>query len=38
VKGSLRTPRDVLTEIITIWIIESGSDAPKFVTAYPAWN
>jgi len=36
VKGSLRTPRDVLTEIITIWIIERGSDAPKFVTAYPA--
>lgn len=35
VKGNLRAPRDVLVEVITIWIIEKGSDAPRFVTAYP---
>jgi hypothetical protein len=35
VKGNLKTPGDVMAEVITIWIIEKGSDAPKFVTAYP---
>ena len=36
VKGNLRTPLDRRVEVITIWIIEGGSDAPRFVTAYPA--
>jgi hypothetical protein len=36
VKGNLRTPHDILVEVITIWIIEKESGAPRFVTAYPA--
>lgn len=35
VKGNLRTPRAEQVEVITIWIIERGSDVPRFVTAYP---
>lgn len=35
VKGNLNVPRGILVELITIWIIESSSDVPRFVTAYP---
>ena len=36
VKGNLRTPRALLAEVITIWIIEGEGGVPRFVTAYPA--
>lgn len=35
--GSIRTPSGKKVAIRTVWMIEEeGSDAPRFVTAYPA--
>jgi len=31
----LKTPSGVLRDIIPIWIVLSGEDVPRFITAYP---
>jgi len=33
--GDLKTPRGTVVRIETVWIIETGSDQPRLVTAYP---
>ncbi|HEY8744138.1 MAG TPA: hypothetical protein VIU62_13620 [Chloroflexota bacterium] len=35
VDGTLATPRGDPLHLRTVWIIELGHDAPRFVTAYP---
>jgi len=35
IDGFLKTPQGVEVRIRTIWIIEAGHQAPRFVTAYP---
>lgn len=35
VDGALRTPVGKTPTVRTVWIIEEGSDTPRFVTAYP---
>lgn len=34
--GELDTPNGVMIQVRTIWIIENGTEIPRFVTAYPA--
>ena len=36
VEGPLQTPGGDSVLMITVWIIETGKDAPRLVTAYPA--
>lgn len=36
VEGSIVTPRGARVIMRTVWIIESGDERPRFVTAYPA--
>ena len=35
IEGSLDTPRSTSLLIRTVWILETGEDRPRFVTAYP---
>lgn len=35
-KCEIKTPDDRNPCIVTVWIVESGKDEPKLVTAYPA--
>jgi hypothetical protein len=35
VDGTLESPKGVMIRVRTIWIIETGNDQPRFVTAYP---
>jgi Domain of unknown function (DUF6883) len=35
IDGSLSTPAGNVVPIRTIWIIDTGQDTPRFVTAYP---
>ena len=35
VAGDLPTPRGTVLKIETVWIIETGGDRPRLVTAYP---
>lgn len=35
IDGSVKTPSGVVARIRTIWIIETGQETPRFVTAYP---
>lgn len=35
VDGLLETPRGIQPMLRTVWIIEHGTEAPRFVTAYP---
>jgi len=35
VEGPLRTPSGRLVQVRTVWIIDTGQDRPRFVTAYP---
>jgi len=35
IDGSLSTPAGRVVSIRTIWIIDTGQDTPRFVTAYP---
>ena len=35
VAGDLPTPRGTVVQIETVWIIETGDDRPRLVTAYP---
>jgi hypothetical protein len=36
VEGPLVTPSGVTTSLRTVWIVRSGEEAPRFVTAYPS--
>ena len=36
VEGEVKTPSGESVHMVTVWIIETGSDAPRLVTAYPA--
>lgn len=33
--GSIETPSSKVATILTVWIIDDGEDAPRFVTARP---
>lgn len=33
--GALPTPCGTLLQVRTVWMIDEGEDAPRFVTAYP---
>lgn len=35
VRGTLKGPAGKLAEVVTVWIILPGEDAPQFVTAFP---
>jgi len=35
VDGSMHTPKGKIVRIRTVWIIETGRNSPRFVTAYP---
>ena len=35
IDGTLENPKGVMIHVRTIWIIETGDDQPRFVTAYP---
>lgn len=35
IEGDLQTPSGRTVRMRTVWIIEAGQDAPRFVTAYP---
>lgn len=35
VRGTLECPDGSRPRIVTVWIVETGSLAPRFVTAYP---
>ncbi len=35
VKGTLNTPRGTVVTVHTVWIIETGVERPRFLTAYP---
>ncbi len=36
IEGSLQTPTGDVVRMRTVWIIETGHESPRFVTAYPA--
>ena len=36
IEGTLQTPAGNLIQVRTVWIIDTGQDHPRFVTAYPA--
>ena len=36
VEGPLVTPNGVTTSLRTVWIVVSGEEVPRFVTAYPS--
>lgn len=38
VDGALDTPTGNAVRVRTVWIVERGSERPRFVTAYPAHN
>lgn len=35
VLARIKTPSGVSRDIITVWIVLSGEDVPRFITAYP---
>lgn len=35
IDGPLSSPHGVVVNIRTIWIVETGDEVPRFVTAYP---
>ena len=36
VEGRLATLKGITVPMRTVWVVESGDDRPRFVTAYPA--
>ena len=36
IEGSLSTPSGAVVRVRTVWIIETGDQRPRFVTAHPA--
>jgi len=35
VRGTLKGPSGRQAEVVTVWVVLVGEDAPRFVTAYP---
>ena len=35
IEGTLETPTGNSLQVRTVWVIETGQDRPRFVTAYP---
>ena len=35
IKGMLTTPSGTVVTLHTVWIVETGDERPRFVTAYP---
>ncbi len=35
IRGPLRTPEGTIVQLVSVWIIRGGEEAPRFVTAYP---
>ena len=35
IRGALEGPTGVRMLVVSIWIVDAGSDTPRFVTAYP---
>jgi hypothetical protein len=35
IDGVIRTPEGAVVRVRTVWIVETGQDAPRFVTAHP---
>jgi hypothetical protein len=35
IDGTLETPRGAIIPLRTVWIIETGEEQPRFITAYP---
>ena len=35
IRGSLRGPSGRDVQLVSVWILPEGADAPRFVTAYP---
>jgi hypothetical protein len=35
VQGDLAAPTGIRARVLTVWILETGEDLPRFVTAYP---
>lgn len=35
IDGLIRTPEGAAVRVRTVWIVETGQDAPRFVTAHP---
>lgn len=35
IDGTLQTPTGSAAQIRTVWIIDTGQDRPRFITAYP---
>jgi hypothetical protein len=35
IEGNLQSPTNLTAKVRTVWIIETGEDSPRFVTAYP---
>ncbi len=35
IRGTLRGPSGKVAQLITIWIVRSNEDAPRFITAFP---
>ena len=36
--GAIEAPLDKIVNVLTVWIIDKGKDAPRFVTARPYQN
>lgn len=35
ISGTLRTPRGTMVAVTTVWILETDTERPRFVTAFP---
>jgi hypothetical protein len=35
IDGALETPRGIIIQLRTVWIIETGEEQPQLITAYP---
>ncbi len=35
IDGALETPSGIIIQLRTVWIIETGEERPRFITAYP---
>ena len=35
IRGTLRGPSGRVADVVTIWMVRSGEEAPRFITAFP---
>lgn len=35
IDGALETPRGIIIQLRTVWIVETSENEPRFITAYP---